>query len=371
LTNSALKARLTEVLTLLSVPGVGRGRYHALVRAFGSPSAIFEAGLDALETVPGISRKTASAIRAHDGRDAAGSLAARIVQLGWTVLFSDSPEYPRGLTHLDIPPPLLFCTGRPIDPAQNLIAVVGTRHPTEAGRQFARRLGADLAAVGIGVVSGMADGIDAEAHQGALDAGGTTIAVWGTSLDIVYPPVHRQLADRIREHGTIISEYPPGTRPDRAFFPERNRIISGLSEGVVVVEAGSRSGALITAHHALEQGRELFAVPGSPTAAGSTGTNDLIKRGARLLTSIDDIFEELPRLRGEVSARRFKSDSALDESEQSLVDALTAGPLHIDALSRSLDVPMTALMATLLALELKGIVTELSGKRYSLARDAR
>ncbi|UCE24129.1 MAG: DNA-processing protein DprA, partial [Candidatus Zixiibacteriota bacterium] len=251
----------------------------------------------------------------------------------------------------------------------NAISIVGTRHPTEEGRLFAYNLAAALARAEITVVSGMAEGIDSAAHKGALDAGGTTVAVWGNSLDVVYPPTNRSLARRIKERGVVFSEYPPGTPPDRAHFPERNRIISGLSEGIVVVEAGKKSGALITADQALAQGRELFAVPGRPGAKMSEGTNALIKKGARLLTSWEDIFEELPRLKGNILVKKFSRLPDMTEIEKRIVEMFSAGPLQIDQLAANVSMPVEEIMEFLLALELKGVIRELSGKRFMLCEE--
>ncbi len=295
MTKSELKERLTETIALLQIPGVGRGRFHKLVKAFGSPTKVLESSVSRLESVPGVSHAIASDIHAKQDIEEARKLASRVIQLGWTVMFPGSPEFPASL--LNIPqsdiPPVLFRSG---DAGANekMIAIVGTRHPSEQGRMFAYNLAKALAEAGIVVVSGMAEGIDAAAHKGALDAGGITIAVWGNSLDKIYPPSNKKLAELIVKQGAAYSEYFPETAPDRAHFPERNRIISGLSDGIVVVEAGKKSGALITAAQALAQHRELFAVPGAPGAKSSEGSNALIKQGARLLTSIDDIFDELP-----------------------------------------------------------------------------
>ena len=212
----------------------------------------------------------------------------------------------------------------------------------------------------------MADGIDSAAHRGALEGGGRTVAVWGTSLDQVYPITNRDLAEQIRLQGAIYSEYLPEAELSPSNFPERNRIISGLSEGVIVVEAGEKSGALITAQTALDQGRELMAVPGSPVAPKSIGTNRLIKQGARLVTGAEDIFEEIPRLRGQISARRFKAQPDLTDIERRMVDILAAGPVQIDQLGRQADIPVSNLLEYLLALELKGVIQELPGKRFVL-----
>lgn len=360
---------MTEAITLLQIPGVGRGRYRRLVEAFGSPVAALDADISRLERVKGITRQIASAIVEQADPELGSQTAARIIQLGWAVYFLGEGNYPATLAQIDDPPALLFRAGNEVAEDEKMIAIVGTRHPTEGGRLFTQRLAADLAVAGVTIVSGMAEGIDSAAHNGALEAGGRTVAVWGSSLDIVYPPTNRVLANRIGQNGTIVSEYFPGTRPDRSTFPDRNRIIAGLSEGVVVVEAGRKSGALITASQALAQGRDVFAVPGSPTAQTSLGTNDLIRKGARLVTSVDDIFDELPRLRGQVLARRFRQLDDLTDNEKRIADLLGQGPQQLDLIARQAQLPIGDTMELLLALELKGVVRELAGKRYILADD--
>ena len=367
--NSELKERLVDAIGLLRIPGIGRTRYGKLVDAFGSPSAVLSAPVSQLVAVKGISRTQASNVKERSDGSQARVLASRIIQLGWAVLFAGDPEYPRSLEAIADAPPLLFRLGDAMPSDERMIGVVGTRHPTENGRLFARQLGIMLAQAGITVVSGMAEGIDSAAHLGALEGNGKTVAVWGCSLDIVYPSSNRSLAERIKAHGAVYSEYLPGTHPDRAFFPERNRIISGLSEGVVVIEAGRKSGALITASHALEQGRELFAVPGPPGARMSEGTNELIRKGARLTTSTDDIFAELPTLKGEILARKFSRLPDMTEGETKITNLFASGPMQLDQLSRATSLPVTELMGLLLALELKGVVRELSGKRFALSDD--
>jgi DNA processing protein len=366
LIDSETKERLADTIALLSIPGIGRGRFGRLVKRFGSASAALTANLTDVEAVPGLSATTAQAIREHCDLEAARQTAARIAQLGWEVLFPDGPEYPLKLAQIDDAPPLLFRLGGPPAPHEQMIGIVGTRHSTEHGRRFTHRLAGDLAAAGLTVVSGMAEGIDAAAHKGALDRGGVTVAIWGTPLDVVYPPSNRELAKRIAEQGAIYSEYLPGVETSPSNFPERNRIISGLSEAVVVVEAGRKSGALITAQCALDQGRDLFAVPGRPGAEKSDGTNELIKSGARLLTDAEDIFAEMPRLRGEISARQINRTVELTDTERKLVEALASGPLQLDLLGRQCGLAVNAVMEYLLAMELKGIVQELPGKRFAL-----
>lgn len=367
MTDNDLKQRLTDAIGLLSIPDVGPMRYRRLVAAFGSPAAAMSASLQELETVNSIARSTASSIRESADPAAAAEIADRIIKLGWQVLFSGDRDYPQLLGCTADHPPLLFRLGTAAEPDEKSIAIVGTRRPSDAGRRFTESLAAALAEAGVTIVSGMAEGIDSMAHRGALKANGRTIAVWGSSLDIIFPSGNRTLAEEIKRKGAIYSEYLPGTRPDKVTFPARNRIITGLSSGVVVVEAPGRSGALISAAHALEQGRELFAVPGSPGTKVSEGTNDLIKRGARLLTSVEDIFEELPRLRGTVESRKFKTLPELTDKEKFLVDLLSTGPLQVDRLSRSSEMAVTELLELLLALELKGIIRELSGKRFVLS----
>jgi len=364
-----MKERLVDAIGLLRIPGVGRMRFRRLVEAFGSPGEVLAAPRHQLESVKDISTTTATAIKEQYDGATAQRLAAEVVQLGWAALLYDDPEYPEPLRDIADGPVILFRLGEATPPDEKIVAIVGTRHPSEKGRRFAAQLGTLLARNGVTVASGMAEGIDSAAHLGALEGGGKTIAVLGSSLDVIYPATNKELAARIKGQGALYSEYLPGTRPDRAYFPERNRIISGLSRGVVVVEAGRRSGALITASHALEQGRELFAVPGAPSDRMSEGTNDLIRRGARLTTSPDDIFEELPTLKGEVLARKFIQLPDMTDAEKRITTLFAAGPMQVDQLSRAAELPVEQLMELLLALELKGVVRELSGKRFMLAEE--
>jgi DNA processing protein len=366
LTASELRERLIDSITLLTIPGVGRARFRALVQKLGSPGAVLAASVGDLEIIPGISRTIAAAIKNQAEPIEAGKICSQIAKYGWTVIFPESPEYPTPLAAVDDAPPLLFRLGEAWREGDRLIAIVGTRRPTERGRLLAYNLAGDLARAGIVVVSGMADGVDASAHYGAIEAGGRTVAIWGTSMEIVYPSGNRKLSHQIAKQGAIYSEYLPGTGPEKGYFPERNRIIAGMSEGVVVVEAGLKSGALITAELAIEQGRELFAVPGWPDQPMSFGTNWLLKKGARLLTGIGDIFDELPRLAGAVAARQFEATPDLTDSERQLVKLLSEEPLNIDQLSRKSGVPVSDLLEYLLAMELKGVVQELSGKRFIL-----
>lgn len=365
--NSEVKTRLVDALTLLSVPGVGRQRFTKLVQKFGSPAAVLGSSVNQLETVPGISKGLASSIRQSQDSATAKKVTVQIAKLGWTVLFWDSPEYPKSLSNIPDAPPIIYRNGDAIGNDEKMIAIVGTRHATERGKSFAYSLATELAQRGVVVVSGMAEGIDSAAHRGAIDAGGKTIAVWGTSLDIVFPAFNRQLALKIIESGAIFSEYLPGTKGDKGLFPDRNRIISGLSAGTIVVEAGEKSGALITATAALEQNRIVFAVPGAPGAKCSLGCNELIKKGARLLTSAQDIFDEIPYFKGQVTAKQLSTRPDMTPAEIQLVNMLSEKPMQVDQISRAANLPVPAVMEFLLALELKGVVQELSGKRFTLA----
>ncbi len=369
MTNSELKERLTGAIALLKIPGVGRVRYNKLVKKFGSPEGVFEASLDELSVVDRISRGIASNTKKECDLQEAGQIASKIVQLGWRVMFLGDENYPEQLKRIPAPPPVLFATGEELGHDEKLIAIVGTRHSTEAGELFTYKLAAELVNEGITVVSGMAEGIDSAAHKGALDAGGKTIAVWGSSLDIVFPASNRNLAGKIKKQGAVYSEYFPETRPDKAFFPERNRIISGLSSGIVVVEAGKKSGALITAEHGLEQGKEIFAVPGGPGAAKSQGVNDLIKKGARLLTSVQDIFDELPLLKNQILVKKFRRLPDMTETEQKIVGLFAEGPKQLDQISREAKLPVGELTEFMLVMELRGIIRELPGKRFVLSED--
>lgn len=363
---SEQKDRLADTIALLSIQGIGRGRFRLLVKKFGSPAQALAAPKSDLMDLPGISEKTVASIKNDCEPEKARQIAARIAQLGWAVLFPDSPEYPQLLAQSSDCPPVLFRLGQACASDDKAIGIVGTRHASETGRRFAFRLASDLAAAGITVVSGMAEGIDSMAHRGALEKNGRTVAVWGTPLDKVFPASNRQLAAQITKDGAVYSEYLPGTATNASNFPERNRIISGLSEGIVVVEAGEKSGALITAKWALEHQRELFAVPGQPGDKNAVGANRLIKMGAKLLTGIDDIFDELPRLKGEISAKKFKKMPDLTDVERDLVGMLSGGPLQIDLISRQASMSPAHLLEYLLALELKGIIEELPGKRFVL-----
>lgn len=284
-----------------------------------------------------------------------------------TIIRRGDPGFPPALERIFDPPTVLYVRGMLIPQDAVAVAVVGTRRPTEYGMIVAARLAAGLAACGVTVVSGLARGIDGAAHQGALDAGGRTIAVLGCGPDLVYPPEHRRLMDGIIGHGAVVSEFPPGTPPRKPQFPQRNRIISGLSLGVVVVEGDDTSGALITADAALEQGREVFAVPGRITDRASRAPNGLLAQGAKLVARVEDVLEELalpipPH-------RPAAAPPALVGDEAAVFAVLRDEPQHLDRLAMRCTMPVARVSRALVVLECRGLITALPGARY-IRRDA-
>lgn len=351
---------------LKSVPGVGNLSFRRLVAHFGTPRAVLTADETALTAVPGVSARVAAAIRRHRADDTVQRLLDTVRRKGYRVLTLADPEYPELLLEIPDPPPLLFVHGTL--PAAGLkIAMVGSRNATAYGITTTRRLAADLVRHQVTIVSGMARGVDTAAHAGAIAAGGLTVAVLGTGLDRIYPRENERLYHQIAEHGAVISEFPPGTGPDAHHFPARNRIISGMSHGTVVVEATGRSGSLITARLAAEQNREVFAVPGNVHSFKSVGTHNLIKEGAQLVVHAGDILEEFGQWQSMGPATEPSSPPPLPpltDAEAMVMDKLEADPVHIDDLVRRLPMPAGRLSGILLQLELKGLVDQSPGKRF-------
>lgn len=276
-----------------------------------------------------------------------------------------SAEYPEGLRHIAVPPQKLYIRGELLASDANAVAIVGSRKCTHYGKQVAYDLANALARRGVTVVSGMALGIDAEAHKGALDAGGRTIAVLGTGVDdaSIYPHTHTPLAERIAEAGAVLSEFEPSTPAYPGNFPQRNRIISGLSYGTVVVEADARSGSLITARFALDQGKEVFAVPGQIYSRTTRGVHRLIQEGAKLITSVEDIFEELPQLTVTSAAQQ---DTTLTEDETRIIELIAREPSHVDHLIEQLALPSHATLGLLAMLELKDKIQHIGNNTYAI-----
>jgi DNA processing protein len=371
-------------LALRRVRGVGPRTARLLLERFGSAEAIFAAGETALAAA-GIPRPTARAIHAFDDFAPLEMELCELPRIGARLVRWPDPDYPLNLKQIADPPPYFFIRGQFDAANPRCVAVVGARAASDVGRRMARRLGFELAAKGYIVASGLARGIDAEAHQGALDAGGQTVALMGCGIDVIYPPENRKLADAIIDgHGGLISELPVGTPPIAENFPGRNRLIAGLALGVVVVEAAEKSGSLITARMALEQDRQVFAVPGSPLTGRSRGSNRLLKDGARLVDCVEDVIEELaPQLDGSAVAAvkpaprddgkglrtraPIAADSEPDEVKMILNTLQDAEKLHIDSIIENSGLNARIVLNLLTDLELRGLVTQYPGKLFSLA----
>ncbi|MGQ9517088.1 MAG: DNA-processing protein DprA [Anaerolineae bacterium] len=344
------------------ISGVGPARFRLLLQAFETLEEAWHAPAEALRQA-GLDRRTVERITAARGCLDIEAELLRLEALGITVLTWSDPSYPRLLHAVDSAPPVLFMLGELTPADEWALAVVGTRYATGYGREVTRRLVMPLAEMGVTIVSGLALGIDGEAHRAALDAGGRTIAVLACGLDQIYPPEHRRLAQEITAHGALLSEYPLGTLPERRNFPPRNRLISGLARATLVVEAGSQSGALITARFAAEQGRDVFAVPGSILSPRQMGTNWLIQEGAIPVMSYEDIVRSL---QVEMLPAKQEAQRSLDISpaESTLLACLGEEPLHIDELGRRSGLPIDVVSSTLTIMELKGMVRQMGGMQY-------
>ena len=360
-------------MALSMVEGIGDVLYRDLVSRFGSPRAVMEASLGELRRAGGVGEKTALAIKGFDDWDRVDHCLEVCDRVGVDVVVVGGDGYPPNLAAIYNPPPLLYVRGELLPTDSYAVAVVGSRAPDRYGRTVAEGLGAELARRGITVVSGMARGIDSIAHRAALKAGGRTVAVLGCGIDVVYPPENARLYEKISMQGACITEFHPGTRPESVNFPRRNRVISGLSLGVVVVEASAKSGSLITAAFALEQGREVFAVPGEITKGVCRGSNRLIKAGAKLVEDVDDIVEEIAELREYVSSGARGNDAGraavmeeLTPDERAICEVLRQGVLSIDEIAELTGLGTSKALASLLALELKGLVVQHQGKLFEM-----
>jgi DNA processing protein len=371
----AIPASLPQWLALRAIDGLKDAALWRLVQAFGPADAVSRAPVDQLVAVGGITRSMAEAIRrGPDGptRSAIDREVNGIERLGLTILTVLDPGYPPRLRMIADPPSLLYVKGTLGPEDQTAVAVVGSRHVTASGRLVTEELSRDLAAAGFTIVSGMARGVDAAAHRGALEANGRTVAVLGCGVDRTYPPEHQALRKQIEAHGAVISELPLGAYPHGYHFPRRNRLISGISLGVVVTEAAVQSGSLITARLAAEQGREVFAVPGFVKGENSRGPNGLIKQGAKLVEQAGDIIEELlpqldPSVRERIQARRpVPPEAAVPENQREamLYRLLSPEPLHIDEVIARSALPASEVAGVLLAMEIKGVVRQLPGHSY-------
>ena len=355
-------------LRLNMVAGIGPRLYTLLINRFGSSTTVLRASREELQSVSGIGAKVATLISEATRSELAQRELARCKQQGIHIFSRQSDDYPRLLSEIPDPPGLLYCKGSFIEQDELSVAIVGSRRCTLYGRQQAELIGRKLAQAGATVVSGLARGIDAAAHRGALSAGGRTLAVFATGLATVYPPEHRELADEITQSGGLITEFCLDQAPLAGLFPQRNRIISGLSLGVVVVEASRKSGALHTARHAMEQGRDVFVLPGRVDSPASQACHDLIRDGATLIRNADDVLEDLGPLVRPVVTEAGKEvhvprELSLTEQEQNVLNLLTVDPQNIDEVLGSAEIGSSRVLSTLTILEMKGLVQRLPGNR--------
>ena len=372
-----LSTELRDLLALSLVPGLGPRLTAALLKRFGSAAAVRNASVEQLREIPHIGEKLstqfADVLRHLDLQteiDLIEKHNVRLLPLG-------DPDYPSALARIEDPPPMLYYRGAWAESDARAVGVVGSRHCTSYGRHMAARIASGLSRAGYTIVSGLARGIDGAAHKAAMEAGGRTIAVMAGGLSGIYPPEHKDLSEAIEKAGCLVSETPMSLAPQAGMFPARNRIISGLSRAVVIVEASDRSGALITAEHASKQSREVFAVPGNADSVASAGTLRLIRDGARLVRDADDILEDLAGLSAPVrpapgptiplsqaETRPPEPPPGLDELQRRLWDLLAEGPRHIDDLVHAMATPVAQLNGMLMLMEMKKAVRRLPGNVY-------
>lgn len=358
-------------IILNMLPKVGPGRVRRLVEALGGASVALKTARDRLARVEGINADVASIISGWESHADIGAELAAIEKSGVTVLTPADAEYPENLRNIYDPPLALYIRGGFESRDRRTLAVVGSRQPSYYGREMARKLSYQLAYAGMTVVSGLARGIDTYAHEGAIAAKGRTIAVLGCGIDRVYPPENRLLAEKVAEAGAVVSEFPMGTKPDKQTFPIRNRVVAGLSLGVLVVEAPKNSGALITARMGLDQGRQIFAVPGRVDTPHSKGCHQLIKDGARLVEGAEDIMAEFEFLVPGIGKTPCGPAAPASELPQEIGDEAVAilGALgmeerHIDEIIRICGLPAAKVSSSLLQLELRRLVRPLPGKFF-------
>jgi DNA processing protein len=355
-------------VALNQIPGVGSVLFKRLFDQFKSPEAVFRATMNELSRVEGVGEKVAREIQKGPPEEKVERELRLIREAGGKILTFQDAAYPKRLKEIYDPPPLLYVRGELREQDDLALAIVGSRKTSPYGRWITEKISREIAGQGVTIVSGLARGIDSVAHWGALSGGGRTLAVLGCGVDVIYPRENRSLFFKMIERGAILSEFPMGSQPEGIHFPRRNRIISGLSLGVVVVQAGAKSGSLITADYALEQGREVFAIPGNVGADGSGGANRLIKDGAKLVESSEDILEEiLPQWKREkeCASELPSPDRHLPEEEKSLYQMLGDTPLHIDRIIQESRLDPGKVSGLLMNLELKGLIVQLPGKCFT------
>jgi DNA processing protein len=362
--SQSLSAEARALLTLHLVPGLGPRLTAALLERFGSAEAVLQAPADQLCEVPYLGIKLAADLAEAVQRVDVDAELERMARHRVHLLTLGQPEYPSALAQISDPSHVLYLRGNLMASDAKAVALVGSRQCTAYGRRSVERLAVGLVRAGYTIVSGLARGIDGAAHRAALQAGGRTIGVLAGGLSGIYPPEHTDLAQEVEGSGALVSEASMEQEPLPAMFPARNRIISGLCQGVVIVEAAERSGALITATHAAEQGRSIMAVPGPVDQATSGGTNELIRKGAILVRSPEDVLQELEGGLQTASPQPRSAPPSLDATQLRIWDSLAEGPRHLDELVQSLGVAAGPLSALMLMLEMKKVVRRLPGNRY-------
>ncbi len=357
---------LLAALALSLITGIGPHLQASLLQSFGSAENVLRQSVESLLSVNGIGPQVASRIVSGNHRNAAADMLSRCKDLEVDLLRKGHASYPRGLANVNDSPAILYARGKLLPQDELAIAIVGSRRCTAYGRRQAERLAGSLVRAGFTIVSGLARGIDGAAHRGALNAGGRTIAVMATGVKDIYPPEHAELALSIVKNGAIVSEFPLDQPPRPGLFPQRNRIISGLSLGVIVVEATRNSGALYTARHALEQGREVFAVPGNVDSLASEGSHDLIRDGVTLIRNVDDVLQELgplakPTTSKEATAVHDPREMSLNPQEKEILNHISSSPIHVEDVLRATQLELSRVLSTITVLEMKRFIRRLPG----------
>ena len=354
----------TDAWLILNGSHLSPGRVHRLLEVYGDAEAVLAAGEADLLAMEGFTRQHLGMLRRAERELDLPALRQQMMGCGVSLLPVSDPAYPPLLRETPDAPPLLFVQGALNRRDEMAVAIVGTRKCSPYGAQVARRLATDLARRGFTIVSGMASGVDAEAHRGAIEAGGRTVAVMASGPDITYPSSHKELREQIVAQGAVLTEHGFGTQPMRELFPSRNRIIAGLTLGTLVVEAPLKSGALITARVAAEYGREVLAVPGSIDSPLSHGCHDLIKNGARLVEVAEDVVEGLGIMLEAAPAERPRTEVQVSGDEQTVLDALSFQPRHVDEVIAETELPTARINSALMLLEMKGLVRRFPGNTY-------
>lgn len=367
--SSQLPEDLVFTMALSLAAGVGPRLQAALLEEFGSPRNVLSQSSEALLNVRGIGAKTATALHDPELIVQARAMLLECRQLKIDVVPKTSADYPRRLPEICDPPSILYRRGVLLPQDELSIAIVGSRRCTMYGRRHAERLSAALSRAGFTIVSGLARGIDAAAHRGALQAGGRTLAVLASGVRDIYPPEHKELAEEISMQGALLSEMPIDQRPLPGLFPQRNRIISGLCLAVIVIEATRNSGALYTARHAMEQGREVFALPGSVDSLASEGCHDLIRDGATLVRSVDDVLSTLgplpmPAATSNTVTIHSPRELVLNPLESQIINQISSSPIHIDEVLRETGIEASRVLATLTVLEMRRLIRRLPGNLF-------